>query len=86
MELVLLGSRQTALALLRVENQAGSELAGPAFDPSGRRLYFSSQRGFDGRGITYEVRGPFRSRRRHLHLEDDHREHDDRDRDHRKPD
>jgi protocatechuate 3,4-dioxygenase beta subunit len=42
-----------------------SELTGPAFDPSGQRLYFNSQRGPDGRGLTYEVRGPFRSLRRH---------------------
>jgi hypothetical protein len=63
MELVMLGPGRTALALLRVEDQAGSELTGPAFDPSGRRLYFSSQRGFDGDGITYEVRGPFPSQR-----------------------
>ena len=53
-----------ALPLLRVEGQPHSELAGPAFSPDGRRLYFSSQRGFDGRGLTYEVRGPFQSRRR----------------------
>ncbi len=71
MELVLLGPQQTALALLRVENQAGSELTGPAFDPSGQRLYFSSQRGVDGRGITYEVRGPFASRRRNSILKTD---------------
>jgi uncharacterized protein len=38
-----------------------SEITGPALDPSGRRLYFSSQRGF-GRGVTYEVTGPFRKR------------------------
>ena len=43
------------------------EIAGPAFDPSGTRLYFSSQRGtqedFDASGkfigITFEVVGPF---------------------------
>ncbi|MBA2440322.1 MAG: DUF839 domain-containing protein [Thermoleophilaceae bacterium] len=41
----------------------GSELTGAAFDPSGRRLYFSSQRA--GRtGAIYEIRGPFRSKRR----------------------
>jgi hypothetical protein len=79
MELVLLGPDKLAMALLRVENQANSELAGPAFDPWGRRLYFSSQRGSDGRGITYEVRGPFRSRRHRLHSR--HRERDDDDRD-----
>lgn len=71
MELVLLGPRKIALVLLRVENQAGSELTGPAFDPSGDRLYFSSQRGVDGRGITYEVRGPFRSRRRRSYWKHD---------------
>jgi uncharacterized protein len=44
------------------------ELTGPAFDPSGNRLYFSSQRGTSSDfaesgkfiGITYEVTGPFR--------------------------
>jgi secreted PhoX family phosphatase len=59
MELVLLTARGVAAPLLRVVGQDGSELAGPAFDPAGRRLYFSSQRG-DGIGITYEVTGPFR--------------------------
>ena len=38
-----------------------SEVTGPAFDPAGTRLYFSSQRGgTDQRGMTYEVSGPFR--------------------------
>ena len=59
MELVLLTQDGVAAPLVRVLDQDGSELAGPAFDPSGRRLYFSSQRG-DGVGITYEVSGPFR--------------------------
>lgn len=36
-----------------------SEVTGPAFAPDGRRLYFSSQRGSDGRGVTFEVTGPF---------------------------
>lgn len=40
----------------------GSEITGPALDPAGERLYFSSQRSFE-RGVTYEVRGPFRSTR-----------------------
>ena len=64
MELVMLNPDGLALALLRVEGQPFSELAGPAFDPEGTRLYFSSQRGSDGRGVTYEVRGPFESMRR----------------------
>ena len=41
---------------------AGSEITGPALDPAGERLYFSSQRSFGG-GVTYEVRGPFRTSR-----------------------
>ena len=52
-----------AAPLLRVVGQDASELAGPAFDPSGRRLYVSSQRG-GGSGITYEITGPFRRRAR----------------------
>ena len=49
------------------EEHAGSELTGAAFDPSGRRLFFSSQRagtaepgGLPGPGAIYEVTGPFR--------------------------
>ena len=37
----------------------GSELTGAAFAPSGRRLYFSSQRA-RRTGVIYEVTGPFR--------------------------
>lgn len=36
----------------------GSEITGVAFDPSGTRMYFSSQRAHD-LGATYEVTGPF---------------------------
>jgi len=59
MELVLITPEGVASPLLRIVGQDGSEIAGPAFDPSGRRLYLSSQRG-DGIGITYEIMGPFR--------------------------
>jgi secreted PhoX family phosphatase len=38
---------------------AGSELTGVAFDPSGRRMYFASQRA-RVTGAVYEVTGPFR--------------------------
>lgn len=43
----------------------GSELTGVTFDPSGRRMYFASQRaggseGAVGPGAIYEVAGPFR--------------------------
>jgi hypothetical protein len=44
--------------LVQVVGHTGSEVCGPAFDPSGTRLYFSSQRGPDG-GWTFEVSGPF---------------------------
>lgn len=44
----------------------GSELTGVTFDPSGRRMYFASQRaggagGTPGPGAVYEVSGPFRA-------------------------
>jgi hypothetical protein len=58
LELVVLENDGTSGPLLRVTGQTGTELAGPAFTPNGTRLYFSSQRG-GGRGITYEVTGPF---------------------------
>lgn len=47
---------------LQVVGHEGSEVTGPAFDPSGGRLYFSSQRGpaGSGLGVTFEVTGPFR--------------------------
>ena len=44
----------------------GSELTGVTFDPTGRRMYFSSQRAFPksdtlpGPGAIYEIKGPFR--------------------------
>ena len=47
----------------------GSELTGVVFDPSGTRMYFSSQRAFPksellpGPGAIYEVTGPFRGAR-----------------------
>jgi uncharacterized protein len=47
-------------------NHVDSELTGVAFDPSGSRLYLSSQRAHGGRGEVYEVSGPFRGRRRAL--------------------
>jgi secreted PhoX family phosphatase len=60
LELVMLTRDGLAAPLLRVTGHGGSELAGPAFSPDGSRLYFSSQRGGGGSGITYEVTGPFR--------------------------
>jgi secreted PhoX family phosphatase len=54
------GVRQVT-PFLRVTGQNSSEIAGPAFTADGTRLYFSSQRGSNGNGITYEVTGPFRT-------------------------
>ena len=59
LEIVLVDANARTTPVLRVVGQDRSELTGPAFDPSGTRLYFSSQRGTDGMGITYEVSGPF---------------------------
>ena len=48
----------------------GSELTGVTFDPSGSRMYVSSQRAFaesdlePGPGAIYELTGPFRGARR----------------------
>ena len=44
------------------ETDAASELAGVVFDPSGRRMYFASQRAYFT-GVVYEVSGPFRTER-----------------------
>lgn len=46
------------LPLAQIVGYPDSELTGPAFDPSGTRLYFSSQRGPRG-GTTFEITGPF---------------------------
>jgi secreted PhoX family phosphatase len=62
MQVVAVAPDGTATPLVQVVGHARSEVAGVAFDPSGTRLYFSSQRGADGdsrHGITYEVQGPF---------------------------
>jgi secreted PhoX family phosphatase len=61
MQLCLITPRRAVLPFVQVVGHPGSEIAGPAFSPDGTRLYFSSQRGSDGRGVTFEVRGPFRA-------------------------
>jgi uncharacterized protein len=68
MEICLItpGPHRTVSPFLHYEGNDSSELTGPVFDPSGTRLYFSSQRGPApvGTGITFEVTGPFRTGRR----------------------
>ena len=58
MQLVVLDDRYHAVTLVTLHDQDDSELAGPAFSPDGSRLYFSSQRGTDDRGLTYELTLP----------------------------
>jgi len=45
--------------LVQLTGQNGSEITGPALSPNATRLYFSSQRGTNGNGITYEITGRF---------------------------
>ena len=57
-----------AFCEVSVEGHSSSELTGPVFDPTGSRLYFTSQRArFPGEssaaGIIYEISGPFRKLR-----------------------
>jgi secreted PhoX family phosphatase len=64
MEICVITPDDVVAPFLRIDGQSGSEITGPAFSPDGTRLYFSSQRGTSGSssgGITYEVKGPFRS-------------------------
>ena len=78
LEIVMITRERQVAPFLRLPNQnsggpeeGGTELTGIAFDPSGTRFYFSSQRaipegfpvpeGFPGPGIVYEVTGPFRT-------------------------
>jgi secreted PhoX family phosphatase len=63
MELCLITPARVVAPFLRVVGHEGSELTGIAFNPAGDRLYFSSQRGVRGAGagVSFEVRGPFRS-------------------------
>ncbi|HEX9711888.1 MAG TPA: alkaline phosphatase PhoX [Actinomycetota bacterium] len=54
----------TVAPFLELVNHPGSELTGACFNPTGDRMYFSSQRGDLnlpplGLGVTYEVTGPF---------------------------
>jgi secreted PhoX family phosphatase len=65
LQLVLLADHEgqrIVAPFLELTGHDRSEIAGPAFSPDGERLYFSSQRGRDGKlGMTFEVTGPFRA-------------------------
>ncbi|WP_066361296.1 alkaline phosphatase PhoX [Herbidospora mongoliensis] len=63
MEICMITPDDKISPFLRLTGQSSSEITGPAFNPAGDRLYFSSQRGTSGSssgGITYCVTGPFR--------------------------
>ncbi|MFI6390997.1 alkaline phosphatase PhoX [Nonomuraea sp. NPDC050540] len=63
MEICMITPNDQISVFLRISGQSSSEITGPAFNPAGDRLYFSSQRGTSGSssgGITYCVTGPFR--------------------------
>lgn len=62
MQIVALTPTGAIVPIVQVVGHDRSEVTGPAFDPSGTRLYFSSQRGAGNPpsgGVTYEVTGPF---------------------------
>jgi secreted PhoX family phosphatase len=67
LEICLITPEREVAPFLRVTGEGhstpfpgvASELAGVIFDPSGTRMYFSSQRAF-GFGMVFEVSGPFR--------------------------
>jgi secreted PhoX family phosphatase len=62
MQIVAILPDGTLKPMMQIVNHDASEVTGPAFDPSGTRLYFSSQRGENGAtGVTYEISGPFHS-------------------------
>jgi len=60
LQIVVIADNGAIYAAAQLEGHDQSEVAGLAFSPDGKRLYFSSQRGTDGSpegGITYEIRG-----------------------------
>jgi hypothetical protein len=61
MGLDLLDLAGTVSPLLRLVGHQISELAGPTLNPARTHLYFSSQRGTGGPGMTFEVTGEFPS-------------------------
>jgi len=62
MQIVVIANDGAIYPLVELEGHDESEIAGVAFSPDGRRLYFSSQRGTSGDeldGLTFEIQGPF---------------------------
>ncbi len=64
MRIVALTANGAIVPIVQIDGHDDSSVTGPAFDPSGTRLYFSSQHGESGDpedGVTFEVMGPFTS-------------------------
>jgi secreted PhoX family phosphatase len=64
MEICVVTPDDKVFTFLRLVGHGASEICGPAFNPAGNTLYFSSQRGTAGvptAGITFCVTGPFRT-------------------------
>ncbi|VAW53377.1 hypothetical protein MNBD_GAMMA05-330 [hydrothermal vent metagenome] len=60
LQIVVIADNGVIFPVAQLEGHDDSEIAGLAFSPDGKRLYFSSQRGTNGSpegGITYEIRG-----------------------------
>jgi hypothetical protein len=56
MQIVLVRPDGSTFPVVQIDGNPTSEICGPAFDPSGTRLYFSDQR---NPGRTIEVKGPW---------------------------
>jgi hypothetical protein len=56
MQIVLVREDGSTFPVVQIDGNPNSEICGPAFDPSGKRLYFSDQR---NPGRTIEVKGPW---------------------------
>ena len=59
MEIVNIREKNKSFPILRINGQSNSEITGIYFTKDMKKLYFSSQRGKTGNGITYEVEGDF---------------------------
>jgi len=62
LQVVVIATDGSIYPVLELVGHDRSEIAGVAFSPDGKRLYFSSQRGRSAdpqKGLTFEVSGPF---------------------------
>lgn len=62
LQIVVIDNQGDLYPIAQLQGHERSEIAGLAFSPDGKRLYFSSQRGTSGlseNGVTYEIMGPF---------------------------